>query len=68
MLKNLLFIFFILFSLLAMAQNTGTIRGKVVNSIDDQLENIEIRLVENNERVLTSKDGEFVFKNLPVGS
>ncbi|MEO8934329.1 MAG: TonB-dependent receptor [Xanthomarina sp.] len=51
-----------------MAQNTGTLRGKVVNSIDDQIENIEIRLVENTVQALTSKDGEFVFENLPTGT
>lgn len=68
MIRSLSSLFSIFFSLFAMAQNTGTIQGKLINSLDDQIENIEIRLVETNGRTLTDKKGEFVFKNLPPGN
>ena len=67
MLRNFTHLFFLLFSLFSVAQNTGTIRGNVINSIDEQLENIEIRLVETHARTLTNRDGEFIIKNLPPG-
>lgn len=67
MLRNFTSFFFLFFSLFSMAQNTGTIRGKLINLLDDQIENVEIRLVETNARTLTNKEGEFAFKNLPPG-
>ena len=51
----------------SLAQNTGTLKGKIVNSIDGHLENIEIHLVETNAKTLTNNEGEFTFKNLPFG-
>ena len=58
---------FLLFTLCSMAQNTGIIQGKLINALDEQVENVEIRLVETNARTLTDKQGGFVFKNLPSG-
>lgn len=58
----------ILFSLLAKAQHTGTIQGKLINSLDEQIEGIEIRLVETSAKTLTDKKGEFTFKNVPPGN
>lgn len=68
MLRNFTSFFFLLFSLFSVAQNTGTLHGKIVNSIDDQLENIEVYLVETNARTLTNKEGEFIFENLNAGT
>lgn len=68
MLRNIPVFFFTFFSLFSIAQNNGTIQGKIVNSLDDQLENIEIRLVENNSKTLTDKDGYFIFGNLSPGT
>lgn len=56
------------FSVYALAQNTGNLYGKIVNSIDGQLENIEIHLVETNAQTLTNKGGEFAFENLTAGT
>lgn len=67
MIRNFSLFFFLLFAVCSMAQNTGTLRGKLINSLDEQIENIEIRLVETNARTLTNKEGEFIFKNLPSG-
>lgn len=50
-----------------MAQISGTIQGKVVNSMADQLENIEVYLVENNTKTLTDSSGSFTFKDLSTG-
>lgn len=66
--RNFLFFFLFLFSLFSRAQNTSTLRGVVINSIDNQLENIEIHLVETQAYVLTNEKGEFFFKNLPSGT
>lgn len=68
MARNFLFIFFTLFYLCSIAQNSSSIQGKIVNSIDDQLENIEIHLVENNSKTLTDKEGNFIFHNLSPGT
>lgn len=67
MLRNFSVLFLILFFQVSWAQNTGEIQGKILNSLDDQLENITVNLVETNAQVLTDKNGEFVFKNLPPG-
>lgn len=55
-------------SLFVQAQNTGTIEGVLINTLDDQIEHIEIRLVEANAKTFTNKDGVFVFKDLPPGN
>lgn len=68
MLRNLSLFFFSLFSLFSTAQNTGVLQGRIVNSVDNQLENIEIHLVEINSQTLTNKEGNFIFKNLPSGT
>ncbi|MEO8773083.1 MAG: carboxypeptidase-like regulatory domain-containing protein, partial [Gelidibacter sp.] len=60
-------LFFIIFPLFAMAQSTGTIQGKLINALDEQVANVEIRLVETNGKTLTNTNGEFVFKNLSPG-
>lgn len=67
MLRNFPFFFFLLFTLFSLAQHTGVLQGNIVNSIDNQLENIEIHLVETNAQTLTDKEGNFVFTNLPSG-
>ncbi|MGC1633006.1 MAG: TonB-dependent receptor [Gelidibacter sp.] len=51
-----------------MAQNNGTIQGKLINTLDEQVENVEIRLVETNGRTLTDREGAFSFMNLPAGT
>lgn len=68
MIRSFLNLFFMIFSVLAVAQHTGTIEGTLINALDDQVENVEIRLVETNGRTLTDKNGNFVFKNLPSGT
>lgn len=66
--RNFLFIFLTLFYLCSIAQNSSSIEGKIVNSIDDQLENIEIHLVETNAKTYTDKEGNFTFRNLSYGT
>ena len=51
-----------------MAQEKGIIKGKIENSIDGKIENIEIHLVEPNARTLTNINGEFIFENLSSGT
>lgn len=68
MIKRSPSLFFLLYSLLALAQNTGTIQGYLTNALDGQIEGVEIRLVETNGSTLTNKRGEFVFKDLPSGT
>lgn len=50
-----------------MAQQNGAIKGTLVNSLDEQIENIEIRLVETNGTIVTNAKGEFVFEDLSPG-
>ncbi|HLW30919.1 MAG TPA: DUF2012 domain-containing protein, partial [Aequorivita sp.] len=66
--RNIPVFFFTLFSLFSIAQNNGTIQGEIVNSLDDQLENIEVHLAETNRRTLTDKEGYFIFKDLAPGT
>lgn len=68
MIRNFPAFFFMFFGLFSMAQNTGTIQGEVVNSLDGLLENIEVHLAENNAQVLTDKKGRFIFENLLPGN
>lgn len=68
MFRNFTLFFFLLFSLFSIAQNTGTIRGRLVNSLDEQVTNVEIRLVETNSKTLTNNEGAFIFENLPSGT
>ncbi|WP_026452317.1 TonB-dependent receptor [Aequorivita capsosiphonis] len=56
------------FSLFAVAQNSGSLQGNIVNSLNDQLENIEIHMVESSAVALTNKKGAFIFQNLAPGS
>ncbi len=65
--RNFTCLLFILFPLFILAQSTGIIQGKLINALDDQVENVEIRMVETNGKTLTNKEGAFVFKNLPPG-
>ncbi len=39
-----------------------------MNSIDNQLENIQVYLVETNTKTLTDKAGNFIFENLAAGT
>ena len=68
MVKNFAFLFLSLSPLFSLAQNSSTIQGFIVNSIDNELENIEIHLVENNTKTLTDKDGNFIFKDISSGT
>lgn len=68
MLKNFLFFsIFTLFSLSSISQNSGSIFGKVDNSLDNHLKGIKIHIVENNLQTITDKDGRFIFEGLPSG-
>lgn len=68
MLKNFLFFsIFTLFSLSSISQNSGSILGKVDNSLDNHLKGIKIHIVENNLQTITDKDGRFIFEGLPSG-
>ncbi|MEO5788157.1 TonB-dependent receptor [Gelidibacter sp.] len=68
MFRNFTCLLLILFPLLVLSQSTGVIQGKLINALDDQVENVEIRLVETNGKTLTNKEGRFIFKNLPPGN
>lgn len=59
---------FMMFPLFSLAQNSGTIQGKIENSLDNQLENIEIYLMETNSKVITDLEGRFQFTNLASGN
>ena len=65
--KYTAYLLIFLVPLISLAQNTATLQGKIVNSIDDQLENIEVHLVETNAKTLTNKEGGFTFINLSPG-
>ncbi|QAA80499.1 TonB-dependent receptor [Aequorivita sp. H23M31] len=67
MLRNFSALFLLLFVQITLAQNTEIIRGKIINSLDEQLENITIHLVETNTVVQTDSEGKFIFKNLAPG-
>jgi iron complex outermembrane receptor protein len=55
-------------SLTAIAQNTGTISGKVVFGGDkSSLHNVSIRINELNRTTVTDDDGNFSFANVPPG-
>lgn len=68
MFRNFTCLLLIVFPLLVLSQSTGVIQGKLINALDDQVENVEIRLVETNGKTLTNKEGRFIFKNLPPGN
>lgn len=51
-----------------MAQTKTEIKGKVINALDGQLENIQIHLVETNSQTLTNTIGEFGFPNIFPGT
>lgn len=52
---------------MAVAQADRAIVGKVENSLDGQVANIQIYLVEGNKKTVTGPEGNFTFKNLPPG-
>src|SRR5690554_3699325 len=67
MLRNFSIFFFLLLPLAFMAQDTGTIKGRIINSVDDTLEAITVHLIETNSKTLIDASGEFEFKDLPPG-
>jgi outer membrane cobalamin receptor len=68
MLRNLNLLLFLFYTSFSIAQNSSAIQGKIENSLDGQLENIEIYLIETNSRALTDQEGKFQFTNLIAGT
>ena len=63
--STLLIVFFSYFSI--QAQETGTIRGKIISADGYPLNNISIKLGKTASSSKTDTNGEFIFKNFPIG-
>src|SRR5690606_18351580 len=66
MIRRLFFVLFCLCTVIVNAQQKS-IRGKVINFLDDRQENIEILIVELNKKTLSDTSGNFFFSDLPEG-
>lgn len=65
--RNIPFFFSLLISLYSFGQNNGIIRGKIINSLDNQVADIEVRLIESNAKTVTDSEGNFIFQGLSSG-
>lgn len=65
--KRVLFIFFLFLSSVFSFSQTAEIRGKVINTLDDQVENIEIHLLEPDLTTYSDAFGNFRFSSLSPG-
>lgn len=66
--KKISVLFFVLFFLLSQAQQSGTIRGKITNIVDSQLEGIEVYIDESERSTFTNENGDFSFSNVYFGN
>src|SRR5688572_15003809 len=54
---------------IAVAQNTGSIRGRVTESVGQRpIPEVQLLVVGTGSGALTNANGEFVIVNVPVGS
>src|ERR1035437_7280729 len=72
--KNILTVFLILFSGFLFAQSSGTLKGKIVDSIGKQSlkdASIEVLKATDSSKVLlglAKQDGSFEIRNIPLGN
>lgn len=69
MIKRLIYLFLVLFSLFSFAQNkTGTISGTITSIEDEPLELVSVSLTEVNKSTLTDIKGNFNFSQIAPGN
>lgn len=69
MIKRLIYLFLVLFSLFSFAQNkTGTISGTITSIEDEPLELVSVSLTELNKSTLTDIKGNFNFSQIAPGN
>lgn len=69
MIKRLIYLFLVLFSLFSFAQNkTGTISGTITSIEDEPLELVSVSLTELNKSTLTDIKGNFNFSQIVPGN
>lgn len=66
--RILLSFIFLASSILASAQNSGTVNGQIVDTNNETLPGITINLLNTSFRSSTDSEGKFSFKNVPNGS
>ena len=58
---------FLLISNLIIAQ-TGSIKGKIINSVGEGIQFVNITLKDTKQGTISNEDGEFLLKNIKVGN
>src|SRR5690554_1911582 len=66
--KYFLVLIFIFASYFSFSQTSGTVHGEVINSLDNHIHGVVVRVVENNTEVLTDENGNFTLTDLPPGN
>ncbi|WP_299758621.1 TonB-dependent receptor [uncultured Pontibacter sp.] len=66
--KILLLILFLSIQIVATAQNSGSISGKLITPGGSPAEGITVMLTQGNFATLTDLNGDYILQNLPLGS
>ena len=68
MLRILSFLFLFSISLTAIAQNTSSLSGKIVNAEDKAIPRTNVHLLNTNFGTATLPDGSFTITDIPYGN
>jgi len=63
-----LVLIFIFASYFSFSQTSGMIHGEIINSLDNHIHGVVVRVVENNAETLTDENGKFTLTDLPPGN
>src|SRR5690554_6324926 len=63
-----LVIIFIFASYFSFSQTSGTVHGEVINSLDNHIHGVVVRVVENNAETLTDENGKITLTDLSPGN
>ena len=62
-----LFLVFLFSSVMAFAQNSGVIEGKIISSDGFPVSGVTIKMGKSHSSTITNENGEFHFSNFPEG-